>query len=522
MKVVLSEDVGKDIGRTSLKSCVLLGLLISFIHLASTYRGEGINFPTVVSEPRLFGRGLFIMASSSVRISNFKVDQFDGKGNFTLWQRRVKDILVQQGLAKPLKGEDGKPEKISDEDWEEMEARCVSTIRLYIADNIINNVNDVDSAPQLWEKLEKLYLGKGLQTKLNLKRDLYKLKMGEGANLMEHMNVFSGLIDQLAKVDVKIEEEDQALLLLTSLPDSYENIITTILYGKNTLKMEEVESTLLSHEKRRKADDSQDSVFVAHGKNQRGRMTARGSSGHSRSKSRGRGKGKQCYKCKEWGHIKPDCPLLKEKDDKGSDCSMAGIAQDSNDFGEFLTVSKGKYTCSQRDWILDTGSANHLCSRREYFDKFREVQGFVTWGDGTRRRVMGVGTVKIKMFDGAVRTLGDVVYVPKFRRNLISLSQLDSKGCKVSSAGGAMKISRGCMVLMKGEKCGGMFRLIGKTQTSMVVGKRCAQEARYLRKVSFAGIAETAGTSFQGSDDGEKINPAREEVKTRSLFGVNK
>ncbi len=87
---------------------------------------------------------------------------------------------------------------------------------------------------------------------------------------------------------------------------------------------------------------------------------------------------------------------------------------------------------------------------------------------------MGVGTVKVKMFDGAVRFLGDVVYVPKFRRNLKSLSQLDSKGCRVSSAGGVMKVSRGCMVLMKGEKCGSMFRLIGKTQTSKVVGKQCA------------------------------------------------
>ncbi|KAL6185808.1 hypothetical protein ACLB2K_041931 [Fragaria x ananassa] len=183
-----------------------------------------------------------------------EVEQFDGKRNFTLWQRRVKDILVQQGLAKPLKGKDAQPEKISDEDWEELEARCFSTIRLCIADNTINNVNDVDSAPELWEKLEKLYLRKGLQTKLNLKQDLYKLKMGEGESLMEDMNMFNELIDQLAKVDVNIEEEDQALLLLTSLQSCMD-----------TLKMEEVESTLLSHEKRRKADDSQRSVFVAHG-----------------------------------------------------------------------------------------------------------------------------------------------------------------------------------------------------------------------------------------------------------------
>ena len=40
-------------------------------------------------------------------------------------------------------------------------------------------------------------------------------------NLIEHLNVFKGLLDLLGRVDVKIEEKDQALLLLTSLPDSF-------------------------------------------------------------------------------------------------------------------------------------------------------------------------------------------------------------------------------------------------------------------------------------------------------------
>ncbi|PRQ52604.1 hypothetical protein RchiOBHm_Chr2g0157311 [Rosa chinensis] len=62
--------------------------------------------------------------------------------------------------------------------------------------------------------------------------------------------------------------------------------------------------------------------------------------------------------------------------------------------------------------------------------------------------------------------------VPKLQRNLISLSQLDSKGCRVSSAGGVMKITRGGMVLMKGEQCG-RYHLV--CQTLMDNGKQeCA------------------------------------------------
>ena len=37
-------------------------------------------------------------------ISSMKFDlvKFDGFGNFSLWQRRVKDLLVQQGMVKAL------------------------------------------------------------------------------------------------------------------------------------------------------------------------------------------------------------------------------------------------------------------------------------------------------------------------------------------------------------------------------------------------------------------------------------
>ena len=42
-------------------------------------------------------------------------------------------------------------------------------------------------------------------------------------------------IHLLKSVDVRIEEEDQALLLLSSLPKSYEGIVDTLVYGRGKL-----------------------------------------------------------------------------------------------------------------------------------------------------------------------------------------------------------------------------------------------------------------------------------------------
>ena len=52
---------------------------------------------------------------------------------------------------------------------------------------------------------------------------------------MEHLNFFNKVISELLAVDVKIDEEDKALILLSSLSQSYDHIVTIMLYGKETL-----------------------------------------------------------------------------------------------------------------------------------------------------------------------------------------------------------------------------------------------------------------------------------------------
>ena len=78
------------------------------------------------------------------------------------------------------------------------------------------------------------------------------LHMNEGTMVLEHLNFFNKIINELLTVDVKIYEEDKALILLSSLPESYDHIVTTMLYGKKTLILEEVTSAHLSNEIRKR------------------------------------------------------------------------------------------------------------------------------------------------------------------------------------------------------------------------------------------------------------------------------
>ena len=48
--------------------------------------------------------------------TKFEVEKFNGKGNFSLWQKKVKALLVQQSLHKTLQGKSSKLVGTSDED----------------------------------------------------------------------------------------------------------------------------------------------------------------------------------------------------------------------------------------------------------------------------------------------------------------------------------------------------------------------------------------------------------------------
>jgi hypothetical protein len=102
--------------------------------------------------------------------NKFEVDKFNGKNNFSLWQRRMKNLLIQQGVHKALLGMEKKSEKIENDVWEEMDVKAANAIPFNLSDEVIHNVIDEENAESIWQKLESLYMVKNLTNKLYVKK----------------------------------------------------------------------------------------------------------------------------------------------------------------------------------------------------------------------------------------------------------------------------------------------------------------------------------------------------------------
>ncbi|KAK3009893.1 hypothetical protein RJ639_012982 [Escallonia herrerae] len=65
--------------------------------------------------------------------TKYDLEMFDGSNNFSLWRMKIRDVLIQQGLLKALKGKQGLPDTMSADEKEDMFKRAHTALLLYWA-----------------------------------------------------------------------------------------------------------------------------------------------------------------------------------------------------------------------------------------------------------------------------------------------------------------------------------------------------------------------------------------------------
>lgn len=101
-----------------------------------------------------------------------------------------------------------------------------------------------------------------------------------------------------------------------------------------------------------------------------------------------------------------------------------------------------------------------MCPHKDWFSTYDPVDSSVA-----QCNVTGIGTIKIKTNDGAIRTLSNVRHSPDLECNLICLNNLESKGYKYSVESEFLKVSKGTRIMLKGLRQGSFYILQRSTMT---------------------------------------------------------
>ncbi|PKI57914.1 hypothetical protein CRG98_021702 [Punica granatum] len=265
--------------------------------------------------------------------ARFMVEKFEGTNDFGLWQVKMKALLVHHGLEGALRREDKSDPTLTTDQKKPVMAKALSIIQLSLSNKVLWEVSNMDLAPEMWKKLESLYMQMSLTNRLYLKQRLYKLRLSLGTFVSDHLDLFNQILMDLANVDVKIEDEDQIMLLLCSLSKSSESFVNTILYERTSIILEDVKVLLNSRGLQEKVIGYQRSD--GEGLISKGRSTEK----RSRCSCKSRRRKRTSWIYDEEGHLKRDCQRGKVKAS-----ASIGVTEQSDREGDILSVTADRGT----------------------------------------------------------------------------------------------------------------------------------------------------------------------------------
>ncbi|KAL5555285.1 hypothetical protein UlMin_037521 [Ulmus minor] len=286
------------------------------------------------------------MASSSSKV---EIEKFDGTNDFGLWKMKMLEHLGNLGLDLALGGEIKLPKSMEEEKKREVLKRDHNTLILILSDKVLREIVKCKTAAKVWLKLESLYMTKNLSNKLYLKAKFFTWKMTEGRDLQDHIDDFNKLVMDLENIGVKYENEDKALVLLHSLPKSYEHFVDILQHGRETISLEDVVGALKSKEQKRK--------------NEMGEHTGDGLIVRGRPSKK---RAKEQAKCK--------VQVPGKNDVKPQEGGVAAVVQNDDGYesSNVLVVSTKHLN---RHWIMDSGCSFHMTPNGGWFEDYKEING---------------------------------------------------------------------------------------------------------------------------------------------------
>ncbi|KAL2228761.1 UNVERIFIED_CONTAM: Retrovirus-related Pol polyprotein from transposon TNT 1-94 [Sesamum indicum] len=316
----------------------------------------------------------------------FPVERFNGS-DFGFWRMQMEAYLYGKDLYEPLVE---KSEKTSDKEWKVLDRKAMSAIILSLSRNVAYHVKGAKSTKEVLQTLADMYEKPSAMNKVMLMKKLFRLQMEERKSVADHLNDFHQLTTQLACVDIVFDDEVKALILLSSLPDSWDVVVTSVSTssGKEKMKFDNIRDMMLNEETRRK--------------------------------SKGKNKGKKemvCWNCEKPGYMKSECRApKKEKDGRTANAVTEEITD-----ALLLSVSS-----SFDDWVVDSGAPFHSCSNKDIMEPYTS---------GLKRNLILVGQLDS---DGFHTTFGDAKW--KISRGAMTLARGLKSGTLYMAGGSSSNI----------------------------------------------------------------------------------
>ncbi|KAL0267069.1 UNVERIFIED_CONTAM: hypothetical protein PYX00_009436 [Menopon gallinae] len=224
--------------------------------------------------------------------SNMSVEKLS-ESNYKSWKIQMKSVLIINDLWPYVDG--SVPEPTSEKElWTKKDSKALAMICLCVSQKQLNYVENARTSKQAWDALREAFESTRPIRKLSLCRQLLRMKKTPSTSMNQYINEFSSKAEQLREAGIELQEELLSIMLLSSLPDNYQNFSFGIESRDRIPSLESLKVELIEEER---DQESKDEVFLGRKVNQKSR-------GQNKEKYSNNEKFKgKCYSCGKGGHI---------------------------------------------------------------------------------------------------------------------------------------------------------------------------------------------------------------------------
>jgi macrodomain Ter protein organizer (MatP/YcbG family) len=173
--------------------------------------------------------------SASIKL----VDKLEGVENFCAWKYRIALILEENDIARFI--EENVPEPADAAAREKHQKDTVRAKRIIadsIKDHLIPQVASKKTRKEMFDALTRLYEGRNINRKMNLRTQLKITKMQKGETIHEYFSRISQFKEQLEAIEDTIDEDELKMTTLNGLTRPWDAFIQTICARKEKLQFD--------------------------------------------------------------------------------------------------------------------------------------------------------------------------------------------------------------------------------------------------------------------------------------------